>query len=369
MNKQIGGGYRNPSIDILKGLAIVLVVYGHTWPFCREFIYLFHMAVFMMASGFCYTVKISSGKEYVSYLFRKLKGLYIPFIICNGCFTLLSPFFIKLGIYTDSSEITTLTSSWPITQSVYNYGGVTGILKQLAKVFLFIGPTQLGTATWFLTCLFVVLIVHSGLALLTKGLSCKSKQIIWSAVLLTMSILAQVVSTKHPAIIYVVKCFPCMYVSFLLGIILHDINWKHVYSWWMGLIALFILICMSFYFRIEVSAARIDNLWIFLSTSICGWIFLKSLSELIIRFPRVSSIATFIGKHTMVILCLHVLCFKIVSLIYLRIYKLPRVLLAGFHIIFDVNELWKVFYTIVGVGVPLLLYWVYDKSKTRITGK
>ena len=68
-------GIRDSSIDILKGLAIILVVYGHTWPFCRNFIYLFHMAVFMMASGYCFSCRIETVNEYRSYILKKLKAL------------------------------------------------------------------------------------------------------------------------------------------------------------------------------------------------------------------------------------------------------------------------------------------------------
>lgn len=75
---------RDKSIDILKGIAMILVVYGHTWPFCRNFIYLFHMAVFMMASGYCYRTRIDVLSTWEKYIIRKLKGLYIPFVVCNG---------------------------------------------------------------------------------------------------------------------------------------------------------------------------------------------------------------------------------------------------------------------------------------------
>jgi len=72
---------RDTSIDILKGIAILLVVYGHTWPFCRNFIYLFHMAVFMMASGYCFKAKIKSFSTWKNYVIKKIKGLYVPFVI------------------------------------------------------------------------------------------------------------------------------------------------------------------------------------------------------------------------------------------------------------------------------------------------
>lgn len=60
---------RDSSVDIIKGLAIVLVVYGHTWPLCRSYIYLFHMAVFLMASGFCYKTQINTWSEWKKYIF------------------------------------------------------------------------------------------------------------------------------------------------------------------------------------------------------------------------------------------------------------------------------------------------------------
>ena len=45
---------RDLSVDIVKALGIVCMVAGHcVWPF-THFIYLFHMAIFFIASGYCY---------------------------------------------------------------------------------------------------------------------------------------------------------------------------------------------------------------------------------------------------------------------------------------------------------------------------
>ena len=45
---------RNNNIDIIKGIAIILMVYGHTFGVARDFIYLFHMPVFIFVSGYCF---------------------------------------------------------------------------------------------------------------------------------------------------------------------------------------------------------------------------------------------------------------------------------------------------------------------------
>ena len=48
---------RNNNIDIIKGIAIILMVYGHTFGVARDFIYLFHMPVFIFVSGYCFKEK------------------------------------------------------------------------------------------------------------------------------------------------------------------------------------------------------------------------------------------------------------------------------------------------------------------------
>ena len=56
-----GSKKRIPEIDILKGIAIILVVIGHTRVPGNSFIYLLHMAVFFIASGYFYSEKSSEA--------------------------------------------------------------------------------------------------------------------------------------------------------------------------------------------------------------------------------------------------------------------------------------------------------------------
>lgn len=53
---------RNKTIDISRGIAIILMVIGHSGcnEYVRKFIYLFHMAVFFMISGYLFTPKYKS---------------------------------------------------------------------------------------------------------------------------------------------------------------------------------------------------------------------------------------------------------------------------------------------------------------------
>lgn len=54
-------------ISIIKGLGIILMVIGHTNSPFRDFIYLFHMPLFYMISGFLFNPnKIYDKKHFYS---------------------------------------------------------------------------------------------------------------------------------------------------------------------------------------------------------------------------------------------------------------------------------------------------------------
>lgn len=48
---------RNITLDIMKGIGIILMVIGHSGcpPFLKNFIYTFHMPLFFMISGYLIT--------------------------------------------------------------------------------------------------------------------------------------------------------------------------------------------------------------------------------------------------------------------------------------------------------------------------
>lgn len=75
---------RDLTWDAIKGIAILLMVVGHSGcpSYLRNFIYLFHMGLFYYASGHFFKVKGIAG--FLSYLKKKLIGLYWPFVKWGG---------------------------------------------------------------------------------------------------------------------------------------------------------------------------------------------------------------------------------------------------------------------------------------------
>lgn len=64
-------------IDIMKSISIILIIYGHVFSndFAFNFLYSFHLAVFMFISGFLY--KQSSNKDFLK---KKIKTILIPYL-------------------------------------------------------------------------------------------------------------------------------------------------------------------------------------------------------------------------------------------------------------------------------------------------
>lgn len=102
---------RNSIIDIIKGIGIILMVVGHSgFPFTK-FIYLFHMSVFFIASGFCYKTENSDSINNCLYFIkRRFFSLWMPYIVWTTVFSLMHNVFILLNIYTDNPLILCYTT-------------------------------------------------------------------------------------------------------------------------------------------------------------------------------------------------------------------------------------------------------------------
>lgn len=134
---------RDINIDIIKGIGIILMVGGHCGMPFTHFIYLFHMAIFFMASGYCFSASNSETMQSVfNFVKRKFKGLWFPYVLWMAVFTLLHNVFVKIGIYSPAP--------WSISE----------IGKNIIKSFFLHGHTQLGSALWFISALMQIAVLY-----------------------------------------------------------------------------------------------------------------------------------------------------------------------------------------------------------------
>lgn len=96
---------RDSYIDIIKCLGIIMMVYRHAEAPFSKFVLSFHMALFFIASGYLYNeLRINSAGDYYKYVARKIKSLWILYVLFNGCFIALQNLFIRFNVYTNNPE-------------------------------------------------------------------------------------------------------------------------------------------------------------------------------------------------------------------------------------------------------------------------
>jgi hypothetical protein len=93
--------FRNQTISICKGIAIILMVIGHAdCPgLLGRFLYEFHMPLFFITAGYFFNLKYLDDEK--TFVVKRLKGLYLPFLKWSILFTLLHNVFFKLNIIND----------------------------------------------------------------------------------------------------------------------------------------------------------------------------------------------------------------------------------------------------------------------------
>lgn len=81
-------------IDILKGIAIILVVMGHMEyePSCialKSGIYSFHMPLFMLLAGFTAALSMGHSASVGNFIYKRFIGIFIPYLVWSF---MISPF-------------------------------------------------------------------------------------------------------------------------------------------------------------------------------------------------------------------------------------------------------------------------------------
>lgn len=90
---------RDKRIDLIKGIGIILVVGAHAGVPHSAMISMFHMAIFFIASGYCYKDQHSNSlKELGVFVVKKVKTLYLPFVLWNVFFLAIRDILLWLNI-------------------------------------------------------------------------------------------------------------------------------------------------------------------------------------------------------------------------------------------------------------------------------
>lgn len=93
---------RDKTLDIIKGIGIILMVVGHSGApdYVHDIIYTFHMPLFFIASGWFFSERNLDDAK--GFAMRKIKSIYFPYWKWCVIFLLLHNIFYSIGIINDA---------------------------------------------------------------------------------------------------------------------------------------------------------------------------------------------------------------------------------------------------------------------------
>lgn len=351
---------RNNSYDIMRGTAIVLMVIGHTGASFSDMIYLFHMPFFFILSGMLYNDRTDNIHSLERTLKNRIVRLYIPYVAFNLIFVLFNNMLIKSSLY--------LTTYDGIpSDALSHFGGLQHMMssKELAlelfKVLLFMGGAQLGGALWFLRAMFFSLVLFDVEHLVLCTGSKKRYHILLINTLFFG--IAAAMSARNMSLPANFDCVLAVMVFYSFGECFKNVVRKIESLSNTYLITIGVLLCVALYFisatnKVNIGKNEYTHWYMLLLTSVMGFVMLYSFALLIAK-TRIARMLSFIGMHTIMILGLHMLAFKLLTFIIVKMGFLPSYCIGAFP---AVSQYWFV-YVLIGIIVPTLVSYYFRNNE------
>ena len=347
-------------ITIAKALGIILMVIGHSGCplLLYKFIYLFHMPLFFLCSGIFYR-PILNKSDACLYLKKKVAGLYVPFVKWSLLFLAFHNTFLMVGIY----------------NPIYGYEGGTSaytigdILNRLGLILLSMrGYEELLGGFWFIRSLFVSTILITLVSLLLGNrVRFKHESMCMLFLLLTILIrrsMPDIELGRELAMGTMGATF------FMMGkILVPNIHWLKTMHGAI-LCGLVLLLSMIYFKDVVKMECGFNKVIPYSIAAISGSLLTLYLSDIINNnLCVVRRILYYVGNHTLTILALHFICFRLVSFVIVMIYNLDSAYIAQHPVIQNMtlwgSSCWWLVYSIVGISVPLLLNFLLKRIVTK----
>lgn len=268
-------------IDVAKGIAMVLVLFGHC-RYCplqlKVWLYSFHMPLFFSLSGLTFSIGKGSFKEF---FVKKSKGFLIPYAMLSlAMWTLIYPSRIIQG------------------------GLELGYLKALAGIALGYRHTEYYFTMWFILALFIAELVLFFVVKLIENKKLWQKNIIILLCIVLFPALGFLIIRYVDGFIWSLDLAPFAFAFLAFGYLikLNTDLFKKVSKIYLIPIPLLINLATAYqnytesgYF-VDLYYGKVGNIFYYTLASLSGTMFVLSLCYII----KKCAILEYIGKNTLV---------------------------------------------------------------------
>lgn len=355
---------RNTVISIAKGIAIILMVAGHAEgpELLTNFIYTFHMPLFFMAAGYFFSVKYLSDPW--SFISKRIKSLYFPFLKWSILFLLLHNLWFHFGILNETFGNWTGGVTHPYTFK-------SAIHRLILMVTSMSGYDEfLAGAFWFFRGLLVASVAF---LLLYKLLDSKTRLKPDACVAVICASIVGLIALRIGFNIKITTIpnggWREMWgiVFFGLGVLYRRFESLIGDRYWLsGLCLIFLCFAAVNHFHGMNNSGAMQDIWTLPMTGTAGFILTHHISAIIdasggwLRRGLV-----YIGNNTLYVFVFHILAFKPVSALKIWWYDLPWEQMGCHMVIHEMrpDSFW-IIYTFAGVALPLLVLVAIRKIKS-----
>lgn len=357
---------QNTTISIVKGIAIILMVMGHTEGpgLLMNFIYLFHMPIFFITAGYFFSRRYLTDSW--TYVEKRFRGLYVPMVKWSLLFLLLHNAFFEVGLLNEqfgnwSNGVThpyTLRQACQrVVNIVFSMGGYDEFL--------------LG-AFWFFRALLVSSILFMALNRFLEG---KHKWLHGNGTVVAIIALALGFAVFRLGnglkVLTIVQggIRETWGVAFFgIGVLYRSYEHRIRENWAVALICFSLLVLGANLHLAGMNLApkMLDVLTLPLTGTI-GFLMVHYVSGVIDKHPGVlRDFLVYAGNMTVYIYVFHIISFKVVSALKIMWYGLPWGQIGCHMVIHEHHDdyFW-ILYTVAGVGLPLLWMYGYNNLKAR----
>lgn len=306
-------------ISIAKGIALLLMVLGHSGivGMPRDFIYLFHMPLFFILSGYCFNEKrLDDWKQYV---WGKIKSLYLPFVKYGLVFLLLHNVFYHYHIYGGPLSVGNGSEYYSLGE----------IANRIIKLFVTMNSgEQLLGAYWFLHSLFFGVLIFYCIRKVFNSdvLICSLLLLLTLFTVVFKDVYLPFFSIGHKEV------FSAFYISIGYMIRKRGIL-SYCDSTWFNSTSLILLLVGSYYLHLEMMQCTIMTITPYVVLSVVGTIWVLNISKwLLKKVVGLSRFLSYVSDKGISIVTWHFISFKIVTIIYILNQHLSMDYLSSFPV-------------------------------------
>lgn len=344
IEKSIDVRKRLYSIDAVKCIGIFLVVMFHAGVAGQRFYTLFFMAIFFVASGYCFNRKhTESLKKIFEYIVVLIRRLWVPYVVYNTLLLLLHNALVRgcliPGEYKTFSEMA----------------------RQLLMIVLFQGSELWAGAMWFVRALFFALIIFACITWFIQK-AYMNENIVQSVASIAFLCIVWLFQNTMNDILFLslVRQIALGYSCIWMGLLLSKINLlDRIKPVFCILCIIILLVCMSTG-EINFNSGFITNPVFFIICSVSGFVLCAEAGAIILN-SSIRTFVSYIARNTMWVLMLHFPAFKIIDFIKVKMYVLNQSKMTAFPRISEYNNvLFQIVYVFIGVIVPIFIKYLAD---------